>query len=105
MRDEAAVASSFCPEFRRARRVLHSVMCSVVVVLLDFIFYLSVVMNSFNRSHVRRLRLFSCASRHPDFKVVRCRISTLSVTFYRRCLDRLGDGEEGGGMKIRQARE
>ena len=97
MRAQAAVALSVCPEFRRARRVLHPVMCSVVVVLLDFIFHLLVVTNSFNRSHVRRLRLFSFASRHPDFKVVRSRIPTLSVTFYRLCLDRLGEGDEGSG--------
>lgn len=100
MRAQAAVASSVCPELRKAGRVLPPVMCSVVAVLLDFIFHLLVVMHSFNRSHVRRLRLFSCASRHPDFKVVRSRILTLSVTFYRPCLDRLGDGDEGSGWKF-----
>lgn len=56
-------------------------MCSVVVVLSDFIFHLSVIMHPFTRFHVRRLRVFCSASRHSDVNAVRFRILTLSVTF------------------------
>lgn len=91
MRAQAVVASSVCPELRRAHQVLHRVMCSVVVVLLDFIFHLLAVMHSFTRFHVRRLRLFCCASRHPDVKA----IPDAVCDFLSPCLDRLGDGDEG----------
>lgn len=97
MRAQAAVASSVCPELRRARRVLPRVTGSVVLVLLGFTFHLLVVMHAFTRFHVRRLRLSCCASRHPDVEAVCSRILTLFVAFYDPCLDRLGDGDEGNG--------
>lgn len=56
-------------------------MCSVVVVLSDFIFHLSVIMHPFTSFHVRRLRVFCSASRHSDVNAVRFRLLTLSVTF------------------------
>lgn len=69
-------------------------MCTVVVVLSDFIFHLSVIVHPFSSFHFRRLRVFCSASRHSEVNAV---VFSDLDAICKICDYRLGDGDEGVG--------